>query len=285
MWIRTISADNKEILINLDKIESISFLCQKNETILIPAADPEGAAYTIKGTPDRIFELLEQKGMVEVLPLPREEDKNDLDNTPKSIDYISEEDMELINKFAYKPLTPDDVYVFSIKLCDSEHDRDNERFTWSALQDIKELAIGKQGIIDRGCAKNSIIARIFDTTFYTNTGFDKDGNPKYCFDKDGNPKYWVEAKAYMIRNADTEEVIKEINAGIKKEVSISCSCFDMVCSVCGSKWGHCQHTKGEYYDDTICIKEIQTVQDLYEWSFVVPPVHSEKSKVKRYANE
>ena len=74
MWIRTIGADNKEILINLDKIESISFLDQKNETILIPAADPEGAAYTIKGTPDRIFELLEQKGMVEVLSLPREEE-------------------------------------------------------------------------------------------------------------------------------------------------------------------------------------------------------------------
>ena len=72
MWIRTISADNKEILINLDKIESVSFLDQKNETVLIPAADPEGAAYTIKGTTDRIFELLKQKGMVEVLPLPKE---------------------------------------------------------------------------------------------------------------------------------------------------------------------------------------------------------------------
>lgn len=276
MWIRTITAQNKEILINLDKIESVQFLDQKNETVLIPAADPEGAAYTIKGTPDRIFELLEQKGMVEVLPLPREEDdENDLDNTPKSIDCVSKRDMELINKFAYKLLTPDDVYVFRIKLCDSERDRDNERFTWSALKDIKELAIGKQGIIDRGYAKNSIIARIFDTNFYTDMGFDKEGNPKY----------WVEAKAYMVRNADTEEIIKEINAGIKKEVSISCSCFDMVCSVCGSKWGHCQHTKGEYYDDTICVKEIQTVNDLYEWSFVVPPVHSEKSKVKRYTNE
>ena len=275
MWIRTISADNKEILINLDKIESISFLCQKNETILIPAADPEGAAYTIKGTPDRIFELLERKGMVEVLPLPREEDdESNIENHSKNTDSISKRDMELINKFAYKPLTPDDVYVFSIKLCDSERDRDNERFTWSALKDIEELAIGKQGIIDRGYAKGSIIARIFDTTFYTDMGFDKDGHPKY----------WVEAKAYMVRNADTEEAIKEIDAGIKKEVSISCSCFDMVCSVCGSKWGHCQHTKGKYYDDAICIKEIQTVNALFEWSFVVPPVHSEKSKVKRYAN-
>ena len=77
MWIRTINTQNKEILINLDKIESIQFHDQKNETVFIPAADPEGAAYTIKGTPDRIFELLEQKGMVEVLPLPREEEDED----------------------------------------------------------------------------------------------------------------------------------------------------------------------------------------------------------------
>ena len=275
MWIRTITAQNKEILINLDKIESIQFVDQKNEIVLVPVADPEGT-YTIKCTLDRIFELLEQKGMVEVLPLPREdENENDLDNTSKSINCVTERDIELINKFAYKPLTPNDVYVFSINLCDSERDRDNERFTWSALQDIKKLAIGKQGIIDRGCAKNSIIARIFDTAFYADMGFDKDGHPKY----------WVEAKAYMVCNADTEEVIKEIDAGIKKEVSISCSCFDMVCSVCGCKWGHCQHTKGQYYDDVLCVKEIQTVNDLYEWSFVVPPVHSERSKVKRYGNE
>lgn len=92
MWIRTISADNKEILINLDKIESISFLDQKNETILIPAADPEGAVYTIKGTPDRIFELLKQKGMVEVLPLLREDDDgiNILNNNLVKNDSVKE---------------------------------------------------------------------------------------------------------------------------------------------------------------------------------------------------
>lgn len=75
MWIRTINTQDEEILINLDKIESIQFLDQKNETILVPVADPEGEAYIIKGTPDRIFELLEQKGMVEVLPLPKEEEE------------------------------------------------------------------------------------------------------------------------------------------------------------------------------------------------------------------
>ena len=272
MWIRTISDMDNEIMINLDNIEGIAYNSNANQTILTSQANK----YTIKGTPDRIFELLEQKGMVEVLPLPREEeDESNIENHSKNTDSISKRDMELINKFAYKPLTPDDVYVFSIKLCDSERDRDNERFAWSALKDIKELAIGKQGIIDRGYVKSSIIARIFDTTFCTDMGFDKDENPKY----------WVEAKAYMVRNADTEEVIKEINAGIKKEVSISCSCFDMVCSVCGCKWGHCQHKLGERYGREICTKEIGSVNDLYEWSFVVPPIHSEKSKVRRYVNE
>ena len=82
MWIRTINTQNKEILINLDKIESIQFNDQKNETILFSVADPEGEAYIIKGTPDRIFELLEQKGMVEVLSLPSEiEDTVDVDES------------------------------------------------------------------------------------------------------------------------------------------------------------------------------------------------------------
>lgn len=90
MWIRTINTQNKEILINLDKIESIQFVDQKNETVLIPVADSVGATYTIKGTPDRIFELLKQKGMVEVLPLPREDDDDDEVGVIQSIMSINE---------------------------------------------------------------------------------------------------------------------------------------------------------------------------------------------------
>ena len=74
MWIRTICANNREILINLDKIESVYFDEHKHETWLYPSTCGDDH-YCIKGTPDRIFELLEQKGMVEVLPLPREEDR------------------------------------------------------------------------------------------------------------------------------------------------------------------------------------------------------------------
>ena len=70
MWIRTISNMDNEIMINLDNIEGIAYDSNVNQTILKSQVNK----YTIKGTPDRIFELLEQKGMVEVLPLPREDD-------------------------------------------------------------------------------------------------------------------------------------------------------------------------------------------------------------------
>lgn len=73
MWIRTISNMDNEIMINLDNIEGIAYDSNANQTILKSQINK----YTIKGTPDRIFELLEQKGMVEVLPLPREEDNED----------------------------------------------------------------------------------------------------------------------------------------------------------------------------------------------------------------
>ena len=73
MWIRTISDMDNEIIINLDNIEGIAYNSNANQTILTSQANK----YTIKGTPDRIFELLEQKGMVEVLPLPKEEKDED----------------------------------------------------------------------------------------------------------------------------------------------------------------------------------------------------------------
>ena len=75
MWIRTISNMDNEIMINLDNIEGIAYNSNANQTILTSQINK----YTIKGTPDRIFELLEQKGMVEVLPLPREINSEDDD--------------------------------------------------------------------------------------------------------------------------------------------------------------------------------------------------------------
>ena len=38
-------------------------------------------------------------------------------------------ELELINKYSRREITEDEVYVFSVVLCDNDIDRDNERFT------------------------------------------------------------------------------------------------------------------------------------------------------------
>ena len=86
MWIRTINDMDNEIMIDLDNIEGIAYDSNANQTILKSQINK----YAIKGTPDRIFELLKQKGMVEVLPLPREEDDDEEVGVIQSIMSINE---------------------------------------------------------------------------------------------------------------------------------------------------------------------------------------------------
>ena len=57
-------------------------------------------------------------------------------------EIILTQDMELINRLSRKKLTPEEVYTFSVKLCDNEVDRDGERFDREALTKLAELFVG-----------------------------------------------------------------------------------------------------------------------------------------------
>ena len=57
-----------------------------------------------------------------------------MNNTEKEkINQITDGELDLIEKFARKKLNKDELYTFSLILCDNEIDRDNEKFTVSAL--------------------------------------------------------------------------------------------------------------------------------------------------------
>ena len=52
----------------------------------------------------------------------------------KSADISTTDDeMTLINQYTRRELTKDEVYVFSLVLCDNDIDRDFERFTVESL--------------------------------------------------------------------------------------------------------------------------------------------------------
>ena len=76
---------------------------------------------------------------------------------------VTAEDLALINGLAKAELTAEQVYVFALRLCDNEVDRDFERFDNQALERLGELLAGKSGIFDHQWSARGQTARIFRT--------------------------------------------------------------------------------------------------------------------------
>ena len=51
----------------------------------------------------------------------------------------AEAELAAINRFAKSPLRAEEVYTFSLRLCDNEVDRDWERFDTAALNTLGDL--------------------------------------------------------------------------------------------------------------------------------------------------
>ena len=118
-------------------------------------------------------------------------------------------------------------------------------------------------------------ARIFDTWV------EKLPNRKTA---DGEDFYVLRAKAYMVRSEENKSLITEIEAGIKKEVSVSCSMALSTCSVCGKsrKNSGCSHINGRKYGGKTCFSILSNAADAYEWSFVAVPAQREAGVTKSF---
>lgn len=171
--------------------------------------------------------------------------------------------LEAINALAKAQLTAEQVYVFSLRLCDDQVDRDFERFDGAALPGLAKLFIGKTGIVDHKWSSEKQVARIFETQVVREDGVG-----------------FIKAWAYIRRGGANDEIIADIEAGIKKEVSVGCAMGRSVCSVCGSEYGTCGHQKGEYYDGQVCCAILQEPMDAYEFSFVAVPAQREAGVLK-----
>ena len=73
----------------------------------------------------------------------------------------SEMQLGAINALAKAELTAEQVYVFSLRLCDDQVDRDFERFDTAALPGLAKLFMGKTGIVDHKWSSENQVARIF----------------------------------------------------------------------------------------------------------------------------
>ena len=192
-----------------------------------------------------------------------------MDNTEK---------LQLLNQFTRRELTEDEVYIFDVILCDNEIDRDFEQFSLSALKTLQELFIGKTGIFDHDAKSSGQTARIFHTELSEDSERKTSSGENYVC---------LKGSAYMVRTSANENLIKEIEGGIKKEVSVSCSAAVQKCSVCGvnKRTKTCPHTKGKEYAGKTAYVILDKITDAYEWSFVAVPAQKNAGVTRKFFSD
>ena len=184
----------------------------------------------------------------------------------------SEEDLKAINRYTLEPLEADDVFLFKLSVCSNAQDldRDNEPFMLRAVKDLAKHLEGKTMILDHDPSAKNQIARIYATELI-------DYNEKTEADE---PLTSLEAHCYMVKTDRNADLISEIKAGIKKEVSVGFSTSEMKCSICGKRFFTCAHLKGHIYDGKVCRAQIKDCTDAYEVSFVAVPCQVNAGTVK-----
>lgn len=186
---------------------------------------------------------------------------------------IEDEDLQKINKYTLEPLTSEDVFAFKAMIADNENDdRNYMPFNLKALQDMAKLYVGKTMLLDHEWSANKQIARIYDTELLQSkktTAF-------------GEPHTELIVKIYMPVTESNKDIITEIKAGIKNEVSTYCLPEKVMCNICGvdNAKGYCRHWPGREYEYTDgngkakrkkCIMLLDGVKEAYELSFVAVP--------------
>lgn len=195
-----------------------------------------------------------------------------------AVSSVLDEEMALVNTYSRRELSADEVYLFTVALCDNDVDRDNERFTVEALFALEKLFVGKTGIIDHDPTAKNQKARIISCKVESVEG------QKTAL---GDELFRLTARAYIRRTQANEELIESIEAGIVKEVSVGCSVEKTICSVCRNDMRSpmCNHIKGREYNGEKCYGELCEPTDAYEFSFVAVPAQRAAGVIKTGVKE
>ena len=194
---------------------------------------------------------------------------------------ITEAELRAINKHTLSPLTADEVFTFKAVLCDNEIDRQFERFTVKALEDLKKLFVGKTVIKDHSWSADDQVARIYATELVLSEKTNKSGEP--CAQ--------LVAYCYMVKTASNADLIAEIKGGIKKEGSVGFRASSVICSICGTDnaKSYCRHWPGKSYEKEggaqQCTFTLAGVSDAYEFSLVAVPAQKAAGVRKSYTGE
>ncbi len=185
-------------------------------------------------------------------------------------------ELEALNAYTKTALTQDEVYLFALRLCDNHIDREGECFDIPTLEQLAPLFVGTSGIFDHNWSAKEQTARLYRTELVTEA---------FLVPETQEVSTYLKGYAYLLRNEQNAALIAEIEAGIKKEVSISCAVQERICSICGAdrQQSPCPHLEGEVYEEKPCFIYLRNPTDAYEWSFVAVPAQRQAGVLKGFA--
>lgn len=180
-----------------------------------------------------------------------------------------EGELALINAQALRPLTAEEIFTFKLEACDNSIDRDFDRFTDRALEQMAKLYVGKPVLRDHAWHDGSQTGRVYAASV----------------EAEGSRKRLI-LRCYMPRTPGTEETIAAIESGVIRECSVGLRVHKSVCSICGAvqQEAMCRHYPGKEYDGQLCHFDLDDVTDVYEVSLVAVPAQPAAGvvKAKRY---
>jgi HK97 family phage major capsid protein len=144
----------------------------------------------------------------------------------------TEGELELINRFARRSLSTDEVHVGECDLCNDRVDRAFERFTPEVLQDFAHSLPGK-----------SLLAGHDHGSLPLGLWFDAHLR---C---DERGVTHLRPSFYMVKTRENEHHIAQLDGGVYRYASVGFRAQDLVCDICGKSWfgWECQHYPGQTY--------------------------------------
>ena len=182
--------------------------------------------------------------------------------TEKREDSIpTDEELEKIKSY-YKKATKDNVAVFEMSFCNTIPDRQDDVFTDNSVDTMVRTVIGKQFINGHDTSKDSI-GKIFDS-YVKNVDYEGQDGKIYNNIKTGF------IKVYIPKTTRHENIIEDLETGMKEYTSPGFSINKITCSICGEDYlgKKCKHLKGKEYKGKKCItildvKECVEVSSVY----------------------
>lgn len=156
-----------------------------------------------------------------------------------------------INRYALRPLSPDEVAVFTLDLCHNRVDRHFSRFPEEELETINALVPGRP-LMERHDLRGSLPrGTFFQSRLHRDGGLVS-----------------VRPDVYVLRTPDNASFILNIEGGVYRETSIGFSFETPECSICGKDLRTCSHVPGRTYGDQTCHYIMRGVIDVIEGSVV-----------------